>query len=316
MNRQLLPAVLFILTSVTSAYPKPQTQTEELTPEPGKQIEHEISGTEMHVYKLKLPAGGYANFQVDQRGISVSLSIFVDGQRLRFIDNLGTGEPERFSLVAANATEYRIEVRTSDKLQPRAKYVLIVKDAHPAADQDKARVDAEVLVEEGMQLFYQQTKEKKREAIEKFQRAVTFWQKAGDKEREARMFHLMGHIYNGLGESEKAEELATQALSIAQAAGDPSAEAWLLDTIGTSYNQRGDRAKALEFFNRALRLRSANDPVGRVNTLNNIGMSHAWIGDRIKGLDYLHQAETTLREMGDRARRASVLTSICVVYKD
>ncbi|HEU4713719.1 MAG TPA: CHAT domain-containing protein [Pyrinomonadaceae bacterium] len=317
MNRLLLPAVLFLLTSVISAYPKPQTQTEDvITPEPGRQIEREISGAELHAYKLKLPAGGYANLQVDQRGISVSLSIFVDGQQLRFIDNLGTGEPERFSLVAANATEYRIEVRTSDKLQPRAKYVLIVKDAHPATDQDKARVEAEVLVEEGMQLFYQQTKEKKREAIEKFQRAVTCWQKAGDKEREARMFHLMGHIYNGLGESQKAEELATQALPIARAAGDPSAEAWLLDTIGTSYNERGDRAKALEFFNRALRLRSADDPVGRVNTLNNIGMSHAWIGDRIRGLEYLHQAETTLRELGDRSRRASVLTSICVVYKD
>lgn len=320
MNRRLLPTVLFIFTSVISGYPnvypQPQTQTEDITIEQGKQIEREISGTEMHAYKLKLPAGGYANFQVDQRGISVSLSIFVGDQRLRFIDNLGTGEPERFSLVAANATEYRIEVRTSDKLQPRAKYVFIVKDVHPAIDENKARVEAEVLVEEGMQLFYQQTKEKKREAIEKFQRAVTFWQKAKDKEREARMFHLMGHIYNGLGESQKAEDLATQGLSVAQAAGDPSAEAWLLDTIGTSYIVRGDRAKALEFFNRALPLRSANDPVGRVNTLNNIGMSHAYIGDRIKGLEYLHQAETTLHQMGDRARRASVLTSICVVYKD
>ncbi|HEU4767505.1 MAG TPA: tetratricopeptide repeat protein, partial [Pyrinomonadaceae bacterium] len=316
MNRLLLPAVLFILTSVISAYPKPQNQTDTITLDPGKQIEREISGTEMHAYNLKLPAGGYTHIHVDQRGISVSLSIFVDGQRVRLIDNTGTGDPERFSLFAAAATEYRVEVTPSDKLQPRAKYVIIVKDAHPATDPDKARVEAEKLVEEGMQLFYKQTKEAKREAIERFQHAVAFWQTANDKVQEARTFHLMGHIYNGIGEYQKAEDLVTPALAVAQAAGDPSAEAWLLDTIGTSYLERGDRAKALEFYHRALRLRPATDLIGRINTLNNIGMAHAFIGDRIKGLEYLHQAETTLRELGDRSRRASVLTSICVVYKD
>lgn len=316
MNRLVLPSFLLLLTSALSAYPQTQTQADAITLEPGKQIEREISGTEMHAYEVKLPAGGYAHFLVEQRGISVSLSIFVAGQRVRLIDNSGTGDPERFSLVAGTATDYRLEVSPSDKLQLRAKYVLIVKDAHPATEQDNARVEAEKLVEEGMQLLYKQTKPAKREAIEKLKQAVVFWQTAKDKLQEARTFHMMGYLYNGIGEYQEAEKVVTQALPIAQAAGDPSAEAWLLDTIGMSYNERGDRAKALEFYNRSLPLRPAADLVGRVNTLNNIGIAHAWIGDRIKGLQYLNQAATTLAELGDRTRRASVLNSICVVYND
>lgn len=316
MNRNLWLAILLLLTAFIPSYSNTQTQTDAVTLEPGKPVEREIFGTEMHVYNLKLPAGGYAHVQVDQRGISVSASIFVDGQRLRLVDNVAIGDPEEFSLVAEKETTYRVEVSASDKLALRGKYAIAIKDAHPASEQDQARVAGEKLFEDGMQLFYKQTKEARREAVEVFQRSVGFWQTANDKSREARAYHMMGHTLNNIGENEKAEAAATRGLPIAKAAGDPITEAYLLDTIGLSYNDRGDRVKALEFYNQALALRPATDLVGRVNTLNNIGMAYAWIGDKTKGLEYLNQAATTLVELGDRARRASVFTSICVVYND
>ncbi|HKR13494.1 MAG TPA: CHAT domain-containing protein [Pyrinomonadaceae bacterium] len=309
MNR-ILFAFLFVLFSLIPT----QAQTDTL--EPGKLIEREISGLEKHVYNLKLPAGGYANLEVDQRGISVGLAIFVGEQRIRLIDIVNVGDPERVSLVAPVETTYRIEVGASDKLARRATYAITIRDAHPATEQDRARVDGEKLIEEGMLLFYKQTKEARREALEKFQQSRAFWQTANDKSQEANAIRLMGHTLNELGEYPKAEATATQGLSIAKAAADPITEAYLLDTIGLSYNERGDRVKALEFFRQALPLRPATDFAGRVNTLNNIGMAHAWIGDKITGLQYLNQAAAILTEMGDRSRRASVLTSICVVHND
>ncbi len=314
MYRNLLFAVVLVLASFIPVYSN--IQTDAVTLDPRKPVEREISGTELHVYNLKLPAGGYAYVQVDQHGISVSASIFVDGQRLRLVDNVAIGDPEEFSLAAEKETVYRVEVSASDKLSPRGKYAIAIKDAHPATEQDRARVAGEKLFEDGMQLFYKQTKEARREAVEVFQKSVPFWQTANDKSREARAFHMMGHTLNNIGEHEKAEAAATQGLSIAKAAGDPIIEAYLLDTIGLSYNERGDRVKALEFYNKALALRPPTDLVGRVNTLNNIGMAYAWIGDKTKGLEYLTQAANTLVELGDRARRASVFTSICVVYND
>jgi CHAT domain-containing protein len=311
MNR-ILFSLLFVLTSLLTV----QAQADVVTLEPGKPVEREISGSDKHVYILKLPAGGYANLQVHQRGISVGISVFVDGQRVRLIDIVNVGDPERFSLVAVNETAYRIEVNASDKLASRATYAMAIKDAHPATDQDRARVEGEKLVEDGMLLFYKQTKDARREALQKFQQSLAFWQTANDKSQEANAIRLMGHTLNELGEYQKAETTATQGLSIAKAAADPITEAYLLDTIGLSYNERGDRVKALEFFMQALSLRPAGDLTGRVNTLNNIGMAHAWIGDKIKGLDYLNQAVAILAEMGDRSRRASVLTSICVVHND
>lgn len=311
MNR-ILFAVLFVLSSLITVH----AQTGVATLEPGKPVEREISGSDKHVYNLKLPAGGYANLQVDQRGISVGLSVFVEDQRLRLIDIVNVGEPERFSLVAATETTYRIEVHASDKLAARAAYAIAIRDAHTATEQDRARVEGEKLIEEGMLLFYKQTKEARREAVQKFQQSLAFWQTANDKSQEANAIRLMGHTLNELGEYQKAEATATQGLSVARAAADPITEAYLLDTIGLSYNERGDRVKALEFFMQALPLRPASDLTGRVNTLNNIGMAHAWIGDKLKGLDYLNQAVTILTGMGDRSRRASVLTSICVVHND
>lgn len=311
MNR-ILFAFLFVLTSLITAH----AQTDFLTLETGKPIEREISGIEKHVYNLKLPAGGYANLEVDQRGISVGLAIFVGDERIRLIDIVNVGDPERFSLVAANETTYRIEVGASDKLARRSKYVIAIRDAHAATEHDRARVEGEKLIEEGMLLFYKQTKEARREALQKFQQSLAFWQTANDKSQEANAIRLMGHTLNELGEHQKAEATAMQGLAVAKAAGDPITEAYLLDTIGLSYNERGDRVKALEFFRKALPLRPATDLTGRVNTLNNIGMAHAWIGDKLTGLDYLNQAVTILTELGDRSRRASVLTSICVVHND
>lgn len=311
MNRILLFAVL-LLTSTVTAYP----QTDATTLEPGKPVEREISGSEMHVYNLKLPASGYAQVDVDQRGISVSLSIFVDSQRVRFIDIVAVGDPERFSLVAENETTYRVEVRASDKLAQRAKYGIAIKETHPATEQDKAHVEGEKLIEDGMQLFYKQTKEARREALAKFQQSLAFWRTANDKSQEANAIRLIAHTFNELAEYQKAEATATEGVSVAKAAGDPITEAYLLDTIGMSYNERGHRVKALEFYRQALPLRPDTDLAGRVNTLNNIGMAYAWIGDKIKGLEYLNQAATILAGLGDRARRASVLTSICVVHND
>ena len=270
----------------------------------------------MHPYSVTIPAGAFAHVKVDQNGISVAISVFVDGQRVRVVDNVGVGASEEFSLIAERATTYRFEVLAPDKLSQRAKYALTVNPARPATEQDKARVEGEKLVEEGMQLSYQQTKEARREAIAKFQKSFAFWQAANDKLLEARAYHLAAHTHNQIGETQKGQDLATQGLPIARASGDPIVEAYLLDTIGSSYSDRGDRSQALVYFHQALRLRPTTDLAGRVNTLNNIGIALAWIGERPKALEYLAQVTTLLGDMGDRSRRASVLGNLCVINND
>ena len=312
----MLPAFLLLLTTALPAFSQPASQTSTAALDQGKRIEREISGGEMHAYTLTVPAGGYAHVDVDQIGISVGISVVADEQKLRVVDATGGGVHEVFSLIAERATTYHLEVLAPDKFAQRGKYAILVDDSHPATAADKAQMEGEKLFEDGMDLLYKQTKEAKTEAIDKFQQSIAFWQTARNKSGEARAYYMMGHIYNLLGEFQKAEDTATKGLPIAQAAGDQSIQAYLFDTIGMSYNERGLRKKALEFYLQALPLRTATDRVGRANTLNNIGIAYAWMSERPKALEYLNEASTILSELGDRKKLASVLSTLCVIHND
>src|SRR5690242_9678245 len=229
--KKMLPAFLLLLTTALPTLSQPASQTEATALDQGKRVEREISGGEMHPYTLTVPAGGYAHVDVDQIGTSVAISVFADGQKLRVVDASGAGVHEVFSLVAEQATTYRLEVLAPDKFAQRGRYVILVDDSHAATEANKAHVEGEKLFEDGMDLLYKQTKEAKTEAIEKFRQSIAFWQTAQNKSGEARAYYMMGHIFNLLGEFQKAEDTATKGLPIAQAAGDQSVQAYLLDTI-------------------------------------------------------------------------------------
>jgi CHAT domain-containing protein/Tfp pilus assembly protein PilF len=316
MKRMLLPAFLFILTTALTASSQTPTPTDAAVLEPGKLVEREISPGEMHPYNLAIPAGGYAHMKVDQIGLSVSLSVFVDGKKTRVVDNTSGGDSELLSLAPETAATYRVEVLAPDKFAQKGKYTIELKESRPATEADKARVDAELAFEGAMELLYKQTKEARNDAIKKFEQSAAFAKTANDKSYEARAHYLMAHVYNLLGEFVKAEETATRALPIAQASGNKSVHAYLFDTIGISYNERGLRKKALEFYEQALPLRTATDRVGRANTINNIGIVYAWMSQRTKALEYLHDAAKMLGELGDRSKQATVFSTLCVVYND
>lgn len=314
MKRMLLPAFLVLLTTALTASSQTPTQADAAVLEQGKLVEREISPGEMHPYNLTIPAGGYAHMKVEQIGLSVSLSTFVDGKKTRLVDSTAGGDWELLSLVAETATTYRVEVLAPDKFAQKGKYTIVLTESRQATAADKSRVEAELAFEGAMQLLYQQTKEARSEAIKKFEQSAAFAKTANDKSYEARGYYLMAHVYNLLGEYPKAEETATKGLPIAQASGDKSVHAYLLDAIGMSYNDRGLRKKALEFYEQALPLRTASDRVGRATTINNMGIAYAWMSENDKALPYLNEAAKLLGELGDRSKQATVFSTLCVVH--
>ena len=312
MKRSLLPALFVILIAAVTA--RTQTKTDAVALEQGKPIERQISDRQMHPYTLTVPAGGYAHLDVDQIGITVALTVFVDDKQIRVIDGTAAGEHERFSIIADHATTYRVEVSSPNSGTWNGKYVIVLDAARQATVADKAHVEGEKLFEGAMQDLYKQTKAARTDALEKYRQSIAFWQAANDKSAEARAHYLMGYTYNLLGEYPKAEEIATQGLPIAKAAGDASVEAYLLDTIGMSYNERGLKKKSLEFFQQALPLRKPEDRVGRANTLNNIGMAHGWLIEMDEAMKYINEAAKILGELGDRSKQATLFSTLCYLF--
>jgi CHAT domain-containing protein/Tfp pilus assembly protein PilF len=314
MKRFFSPALflLLVLTFSTTAYSTPQTTTLE----PGKSIEQAIAGGETYSYVLTLAPGLYGLIDLEQKGINLSLVIFADGQQIRTADSVGAGLPEQLSLIAQSATKYRVEVRVTEKTARRGSYVILLKDVHPATDQDNSRVEAEKLSEVATQLLLQNSPAARVEAINKFQQALALWQGAKDQANEAWALYILAYTLNVNEDYQKAFDTAEQGLRVARSAGVRATEAYLLDEMGRSYNNRGDRSKALEFFKQALPLRSEADPEGLANTLSNLGEVYAWIGDNAIALTYMEQAADLIRQAGDARKESTLLGNICVIRRD
>ena len=306
-----LTALLLVLTASISAY----SQTK--TVEPDKAIEQTIAAGETHSYSMTLPAGMYGAVDLNQKKINLVLTIFsANGQKLRTADLTGLGFDEEISLVAVETTTYRIEVNAAAKPVVTGGYTLKLTQIHPATDDDRSRVQAQTLSEEGMQFLINQTATSKAEALDKFQKSISVWHAAKDQAYEAQAFYYVAYTSNSMGQYADAEEAARKGLPLARAAGNQNLEAYLLDELGASFSNRGERKQALDIFLEALKLRSDADPVGRSMTLNNIAIAYWGIGDRRKALNYFEQFVSLLHEMGERLKESTTLGNMCVVHND
>ena len=306
-----LTALLLVLAASITAF----SQTK--TVEPEKAIEQTIAAGETHSYTMTLAAGTYAAVNLDQKGINLTLTIFsTDGQKLRTADLTGVGFAEEVCLVAQNATTYRIEASAADKPVLKGSYTLKLTQIHPATDDDRSRVQAQKLSEEGMQFLINQTATSKADALDKFQKSISLWQAVKDQSYEARAFYYVAYTSNALGQYANAAEAAEKGLPLARAAGSKDLEAYLLDELGASFNNRGERKKALDIFLEALKLRSDADPVGRSMTLSNIAIAYWGIGDRRKSLSYLEQFVPLLHNLGERLKESTTLGNMCVIHND
>jgi len=316
-------AVLVLITSAYSQSPvNPEKSckscpTDSSSVELGKVIEQPIAAGESRSYNMTLAAGTYGFIDLNQKGINLSLTIFaVDGQKLRIADLSGMGFSEGVSLVTQDAATYRIEVKAAAKPVVNGSYTLKLTEVRPATDQDRARVEAEKLSEEGMQLLINQTATSRHEALDKFRQSIAFWRTAKDLAYEAQAFYYMAYTSNLLSQYAEAAEAAEKGLPLAQSAGNQNLQAYLLDELGSSFNNRGERRKALNIFLEALKLRSDSDPVGRATTLSNIGIAYHGIGERRKSLSYFEQFVSLLHETGEQLKESTTLGNMCVINND
>ncbi|MFO0141354.1 MAG: tetratricopeptide repeat protein [Aphanizomenon sp.] len=131
--------------------------------------------------------------------------------------------------------------------------------------------NAERLFEEGMTLYQQGSAESLRQAIQKWQEALSLYRVMNDKKNEANTLVWIGRVYSDLGEKQKALDYYNQALPIYRSVGDSSGEAGTLNNIGFVYSDLGEKQKALDYYNQALPLiRAVGDPSGEATILDNI----------------------------------------------
>src|SRR5215813_3270837 len=156
-----------------------QSANEELSLEPGKPIERELSGGQSHFYKIAMTSGQYLRITVNQQGIDALVALFTpDGKKIGEVDSeQATVGAETISAIAEAAGIYRIEVRSAEKTAKTGRYEIKVESLREATAEDKYRVAAESLFREAGPLS-KGTLETKRKSIEKYEEALELYRKA------------------------------------------------------------------------------------------------------------------------------------------
>ncbi len=290
---------------------------ESISLEPGKPAERELSGGQLHFYKITMISGQYSHIVVEQRGIDVAVALFApDGKKISEADSNHTIEgSETVSAIAEAPGAYLIEARSAEKTAKPGRYEIKVDELRAATAEDKYRVAGGSVSREAEQLK-DGTLEAKRKSIEKYHEALELYRRATDRNREGQTLNNIGEIYWALGERQKALEKFNEALPIFQLVGDRRKEAATLNSIGVVYWSLGEMRKALEKYNESLPLRRAvGDRRGEANTLNNIGGVYLSLGETQKALEKYNEALPIRQAIGDRRGEATTLHNIGLVYR-
>jgi CHAT domain-containing protein/Tfp pilus assembly protein PilF len=269
--------------------------------EPGKPIEQELAGGQVHTYQITLGADQFLHVVVDQRGIDVVVKLFgPDGKQLAEVDSPnGTQGPEPVSVVVEASGSYRLEISSLEKVARVGLYDLRIIELRAATPQDRSRVAAHKALWEAGLLLGQMTEESRRRAIEKFKEVLSLSKALGDRLDQAHTLVGLGKVHYDLGEYQQALDFYYQALSLVRSTDDRRAEANSLSGIGTIYSILGEHQKALDSYNQALLLwRAIGDRGAEVITLNNIGAAYSRLGQNQQSLKYHDQALLLIRAMG------------------
>jgi CHAT domain-containing protein len=184
----------------------------------------------------------------------------------------------------------------------------------PQSEQDKIRIAAESAEWAGTQ-EKNAAPENWRQAIAKFEEALTLWRQLDDRQGELRMLARLGKEYLTIGDPQMALNYYQEAFPLAQALGDRDQEANLLLGFGGVYYRHNEGQKALDAYNQARQsFASMSQREGEATATVNIGMVHQSLGEYRKSLEYYEQALQTFSSLKLASRQCDVLIKIGVAY--
>src|SRR5437899_1845173 len=137
--------------------------------EPEKPVERELHGGERHAYEIHADAGLFLDAVVGQVGIDVVLTLYDPfGAKVASMDSPnGSLGLEQVSTITESTGTYRLEVAAIDKSVPAGRYRVTIHSLRAPRDEDKARIAAERLFSDAVQLSEQRNADSYRGAVQK-----------------------------------------------------------------------------------------------------------------------------------------------------
>jgi CHAT domain-containing protein len=271
---------------------------------------------ETHRYPLMLTAGQYA--QIEARALSGNITVELtapDGKRImRLMILNGTPEGDSVPVVAEGGTSYFINITAEDPLKDGVEYQARMSELRMAEDADRARCQGEYLFAAGEEIYDQRTKEGYLAAIEKYQAALPYYEKANDWFGAARAVETIGESHYYLANYRDAVSAYEQSLTLAQKAKQTtkalSLEAKIANNIGVVADTQYDKQKALYHYLQAIATyrRLSNRRAEAVCSMN-VGNIYTSTGQPEEAWQWYERALSIHKELGNRLQEASVLNN-------
>jgi CHAT domain-containing protein/predicted negative regulator of RcsB-dependent stress response len=281
----------------------------------GEAVDRSILPGERHDYRLLLESGDFFEFEVEQHGIDVELSLIDPQGEVVLVVDLPIADlgPERLLAVATRSGDHVIRVEAWASEDPEGGYLATLVARRRAGRVDELRSRA-------AEVFYQGEREswdrRHREAIGFYERAAELWREAGDDLWEALTLDRGGDSWSRLGRLSVATELHERAAALLADLNEPRFSALNANHLGELYFKRGGLDRALERHTMALELRRrTGDSRGEGVTLSSLGLIYSVRGETQRALDHFSRSLPLLERPEDRRHRATALHDLGTLYR-
>jgi CHAT domain-containing protein/tetratricopeptide (TPR) repeat protein len=272
---------------------------------------------ETHRYPLTLTAAQYA--QVEARALSGDITLELiapDGRKLmKMKARNGIPEGNSVAAVAEEAASYFIKIAAMDSQKDGVEYQLRISELRHAKGADRARCQGEYLFAAGEEIYDQGKKEGYLAAIEQYQTALPYYEKAEDWFGAARVVETTGEAYYRLANYRDALSAFEKSLPFLRKAEQTtkalSLEAKITSNIGAIASTQYDNQKALSNYLQAIAVyRRLNNRLSEAICLTNIGNIYTTTGQPEEALRWYELALSIHKELdSDKRRVASLLNS-------
>jgi CHAT domain-containing protein/tetratricopeptide (TPR) repeat protein len=322
---RVLALILVLGLTFSSCSPSPERKGEAPPADPsmlrpGAPVMREIGGRESHTYRLSLEPGQYLQLRIDQQGVDVAAKLVSPGREetLFFDDPKYLEEPDRLALVIKEKGVHQLVVTVRDPTALPGSYKLVLWGLARAGKKED-RIAAERIYSQGRRVLLAgaESREGKLQGLALFEKAMTSWERAGDRQGQVDALFQIAEIHNDLGNSEAAIAPGEQALRLAERARYVEGKAKALQALGNAYARLKNPSKAIDLWTESLVLWKALGNADRQGTvLQSMGVVFWLRGEFENALNHLGRAIQLLHAVGDRAGEANALVAWAGVKLD
>lgn len=295
------------------------SQAGDVALETGKSVERELAGGEAHTYRIQLDSGMLLRAIVDQHNIDVVVAIYgPDEKTLTDVDRPnGVRGPEAISVIAKTSGDYRLVIRSLEKVAAPGRYQVSIKELRSVLPQDEKRIEAEHAISEGERLRARGTAESLRKAISQFDLALNLWRSISKEEyEEAIALYGIGWAHSTLGEYQQAIQFYSQSNLLLQTQRTPEGISQVQKGLAWAHLYTGEIDHAREYFSQALQLdRALGNARGEGIALYGLGWVSCFAKENQQALEYFSRSLAIRRAMKDRRGEALALAGIARVYR-